>query len=309
MKRAARRAQPFSQDTVLMEDSEQTEVSVFATTCAPNGDQPGGNELPLPSQKKKKKPVPRDVVDEDHLCTLVSAYNVHFEEYSKGKTNVTQLIPSLVWKATYASYLHVYPASVFKQESLKDKLRDSLKELATGNSNELNAEKVAVQCNIVMSRLKCTDGHAKRNVLRARQKIVETVNLGSDSDGSESDPIEVPSPISNTPVMSNQTPATPQYQQKSSKGSMKENHPVTKAQMLQRQTTSIERLCTYYQQSTAKREALVEFKLQGNNEKHKRHRLANLKAAHEMGVIDDVELKVCVKELLFAEDLLPPKPL
>lgn len=88
---------------------------------------------------------------------------------------------------------------------------------------------------------------------------------------------------------------------------MKENIPLTKVQMLQRQSTSIEKLCELYRNSTQKREALVDFKLQGNSEKQKRHRIANLKQAHALGVISDEEFKVCVKELLCVSELLPSK--
>lgn len=84
----------------------------------------------------RKKAMLRDIVDELHLCTLIVAYNVHFEWYNQGKTIVNQLIPKLIRQSTYAAYKLKHPDSPFKPDSLKDKLCESLKELKTRTSNE-----------------------------------------------------------------------------------------------------------------------------------------------------------------------------
>lgn len=129
-------------------------------------------------------------MDKVHLCTLIVAYNVHFKKYSAGKMNVTQLITSLVWKSMYATYLLQHPGSMFKADNLKERLRDSLKELKTGTSNEENAEKVVIQCNHVMARLRCTKGHAKRNVLWKRHTILTSiVVLQSKLESSDIEPV------------------------------------------------------------------------------------------------------------------------
>jgi hypothetical protein len=48
------------------------------------------------------------------------SYNCHFVKYSKEKKNVTQLIPTLVWKAIYAKYRETYPDNIFQKDALKD---------------------------------------------------------------------------------------------------------------------------------------------------------------------------------------------
>lgn len=46
-----------------------------------------------------------------------------------------------------------------------------MKEIKTCTSNEDNA---TLQCNEVLEQLKCTDGHAIRNVLKRRQSIIDS---------------------------------------------------------------------------------------------------------------------------------------
>ncbi len=59
-----------------------------------------------------------------------------------------------------------FPNSIFQEESLKDRLQDTLKELNTSTTNEEGAEKVVLQSDQVLEQLKSTNGHATWNVLK-----------------------------------------------------------------------------------------------------------------------------------------------
>ena len=85
----------------------------------------------------------------------------------------------------YADYLEEYPNSAFKENNLKERVRETLNELNTGTSNEQGTGRAALQSNEVLKKLKLTNGHASRNVLQHRSNIIhgkgETVSsVGSD---------------------------------------------------------------------------------------------------------------------------------
>lgn len=104
-----------SKRTELMEVSGQTLVFEGLENTPPNiAPTPDFSDVSCEPSGGKKKATPREIVDELHLCTLIAAYNVHFEKYSEGKTNVNQLIPKLVWKSVYAAYKVKYPDSPFR---------------------------------------------------------------------------------------------------------------------------------------------------------------------------------------------------
>ncbi len=70
--------------------------------------------------------------------TLVASYKVHFVAYCIDKKHVSQLIlaTSTMWKAIYLHYLKAYPKAPFVEETPKDHLWETFKELKTCNSNE-----------------------------------------------------------------------------------------------------------------------------------------------------------------------------
>ncbi|CAM6100868.1 unnamed protein product [Calypogeia fissa] len=89
--------------------------------------------------EKADNPQKRMKIDSIQLCTMVSAYNVFFKRYSdkmttKGK-KTTQLIPTKVWVDVYDIYKSEFPDSSFTQVHLKEKLRETLKDIGIGNSN------------------------------------------------------------------------------------------------------------------------------------------------------------------------------
>jgi hypothetical protein len=73
----------------------------------------------------------------------------------------------------FKEYKDHYTDSHFVEETLKDRLRETLKEIKTDTSNEDNSTKVTLQCDDVLEQLKCTDRHAAWNVLKRRQSIID----------------------------------------------------------------------------------------------------------------------------------------
>ena len=65
------------------------------------------NELslpPRPSKAPRQEKGLRPIVESLHLSGLVASYNVYFAKYCKGRKQVTQLVPSLMWKEVFKEY-------------------------------------------------------------------------------------------------------------------------------------------------------------------------------------------------------------
>jgi hypothetical protein len=69
-----------------------------------------------------------------------------------------QLLPGLVWIPVYAEYWKYFPTSTFTEETLQDRLKETLKELKTGNSNQEGNEFAVTQDEEIMQQLKETTG-------------------------------------------------------------------------------------------------------------------------------------------------------
>jgi hypothetical protein len=91
-------------------------------------------EITEPVSKRAKLSNTRQFVESIHLSTLLAAHGRHFAKYSEGRTNVTQLVPKVVWRSVYKEFLEVYPSFEFAEETLKKKLTDEIKSLRTGTS-------------------------------------------------------------------------------------------------------------------------------------------------------------------------------
>ena len=113
----------------------------------------------------RSKPT-RPLVESLYLNCMVSTYNQFFASYSINWKNMSQLIPCLVWKNVYEHYCKQFPNSQLKKETLKDKLRETLKELKIGTSNEENSKREILQNPEVLIQLQSTNGHAMRNVIK-----------------------------------------------------------------------------------------------------------------------------------------------
>jgi len=58
-----------------------------------------GDVLPKQPKVVRQKKHPCQIVESFHLDTMATRYHQHFGSYFRDKKQVTQLIPSLVWKA------------------------------------------------------------------------------------------------------------------------------------------------------------------------------------------------------------------
>jgi hypothetical protein len=84
-----------------------------------------------------------------YLNFMAASYNHHFVLSNWDMTNVTNLIPSQVWKVVYKDYKKQFLDSKFHPKSLKDRLQKCLKELKIGTSNEHGTKKVLLQSDHV----------------------------------------------------------------------------------------------------------------------------------------------------------------
>ena len=149
----------------------------------------------------------------------------------------------------YADYLEEYPNSAFKENNLKERVRETLNELNTGTSNEQGTGRAALQSNEVLKKLKLTNGHASRNVLQHRSNIIhgkgETVSsVGSDDAKSVGTFSTV--------------------------GSSRK----TKAELLDQQAQSLRSMAQSMQTSTSMRQALLAQKVQESAQRIEQGKLA-----------------------------------
>jgi hypothetical protein len=235
----------------------------------------------------------RCIVDSLHLSTLVACYWTEFNAYSKGrKKNVTQLVPAKVWKKIYLRYKLKYPVSPFVEDTLKTKLRETLLELKTGTSNGDHGADVAVQSEQVFEELRSTDGHAKRNVLKRRQSIIDGTPLTKEF---PTDPL---TPTSGSHSSGGKTlPKSPRFAEEV----LKLKPHLTKSQLLEQQSDSLSSLATSFSVTNEKREAYIAKRMEVLAQKEKKQKIELLKTAMEVSVYTPDEFKLAVRTLLDLE--------
>ena len=158
-------------------------------------------EVVRTAEPPRKKPCPplvvngrirhnRSVVESEQLSVMVASYHQHFGKYSNGRKQVLQLIPNAVWKLVYADFLQRFEDNLFQEETLKERLRDMLRELKTGTSNEEDSDRPAIQPEDVIDAIRATDGRAAQNVLRVCQSMIDarSLSLGSSESGPPTSP-------------------------------------------------------------------------------------------------------------------------
>ena len=212
--------------------------------------------------KKRAKTGPRRFVESVHLSTLIASYNIHFAKYSEGRKNVTQLIPSAVWKSIYKDFTELHQDTGITEETLKIRVREELTSLKTGTSNE-NEKKAELQAESVLERLKMTPGHAKRNILKERIAII-----------SGKPNISVPSGDSD--LVSPKTARTVNP---------------TKAQLLAVQSSAIERIATVIS-------GLRQDRKESTKDKQLQTKLNNLERLVKLGIMTTDEMKANVKKYI-----------
>ncbi len=60
------------------------------------------------------------IVESLHLSIMATSDHIRFTTYYNGKKNMTQLIPSMVWKLIYTSYVGAYLDFSFVEDKLHD---------------------------------------------------------------------------------------------------------------------------------------------------------------------------------------------
>jgi len=177
------------------------------------------------------------------------------------------LIPTVAWKAVYNDYVIAYPKSPFHEDTLKDLLRDALKDFKTGNCNEKGTEKVVLQFDGVLTQLKALDDHSMRNVLKLKQDFINgrlgTIGVGPSFPSSIKANCPSPTLGPNNPPSSSIGPF---------KGSM------TKQEMLQFQSRNFITMASCFQVSSEICDALLATKMDINHRKNK-VKISNLKVA------------------------------
>jgi hypothetical protein len=148
------------------------------------GDILGGLKRGCIEARKLGEKRPKMMIGTEMLAILVASYNNHFSEYCKGRKNVTQRIPSKVWKSVYGDFLENKrvlsidsgvnddQSALPAERTLQDCLRGALKEQNTGTPDENITKHVTLQCEDTLTRLKQSDGHAASNMLKFRQTIM-----------------------------------------------------------------------------------------------------------------------------------------
>jgi hypothetical protein len=164
----------------------------------------------------------------------------------------------------------LYPKCNFKESSLKDAVRKTLKELKTGTSNEAGSEKACLQKETVLQQLKLTDGHAKRNILAQRQAIISAASNSTPSKRKQTDEADID--------VEKQRPS--------------------KAQTLEMQAKTIATLSYNFERSTNAREAYLKRKTELLERKAKRGRLSDLKEAKALGLISQEQFEAEARRLL-----------
>jgi hypothetical protein len=82
----------------------------------------------------------------------------------------------VVWKNIYIVYKLKYSNCILRGNTKRLTAR-KLKELKTRTSNEDDSDKVALHYDDVLEKLKTTDGHTSRNVLKKQQSFIDGVGL------------------------------------------------------------------------------------------------------------------------------------
>ncbi len=129
----------------------------------------------------RKENIPRQIVEFVQFSTMVTSYSLYFESYSIGKKRMIWLIFIAMWKQIYINYQVIYLDSIFVEETLKDYLWDTLKELKIGISNEEVLEKKTLQCDQVLEWWKVINGDATRNILKRHQSLIDEAPIPSPS--------------------------------------------------------------------------------------------------------------------------------
>lgn len=153
------------------------------------------------------------------------------------------------------------------EPNLKERVREALEELKTGTSNSEGTGKAELQSGDVLSKLKLTDGHAKRNILSHRRALIAVNEV----------PRQESSRVHDT--SSNDNPSLNQLLPKK-----------TKAAVLDEQSSAIVAMSKSMQKSTHDRSRLIDAKI-------RKEQLSTLKDMKDYWVISEEEFHQKVRSI------------
>ena len=131
------------------------------------------NAMDARAEARKRKCEPRQLVDSIHLSVLLSSYHHFFAKFSETlKKASKQIIPKTVWDQMYEKYVEQFPDLSFNPETLKTRVRETLEEIGTGRSDCRMEGGNSPQLDEFLQKIKETNGHASRNILNLRSKLM-----------------------------------------------------------------------------------------------------------------------------------------
>ena len=248
-------------------------------------DEQGLSQRPLKLTHRERYHQP--IVDSEVLSSLVLLYTTDFATYNNSTTNVTQLVPKKVWKLVYRQFLREHPGSKFAEDTLKDRLRKTLKELKTGTSNKEGSEKVVLQVRNILIRLRSTISHATRNILKLWQTMVDQFLSGGNppTPGQVQDDSLHPQSLGGARSHCFPSP------------SLAQKLP-TKAKFLASQSKSMSSIAWSMEARTERKEELLFIKMDIKMEKGKAVRIANLEHTRDLVATTEAEFKSQVRAIL-----------
>ncbi|CAM6083497.1 unnamed protein product [Calypogeia fissa] len=204
-------------------------------------------------------------IDSIQLCTIGSTYNVFFERYNdkiktKGK-KTTQLIPTKVWVDVYDMYKSKFPDSSFTQVHLKERLRETLKDIGTGNSNEALSEKAQMQSAKVLEKIQKGKKFCARNLHHLRREfVVGNTHVNAPPIPTPPAPVPAPTSSSDTECINLSSPGSPPVPDAPAPTAPKVSRP-TKAASLANQSFALASMAEEMKVGRVKRDKLLEAKL------------------------------------------------
>jgi len=190
------------------------------------------------------------------------------------------VILGIVWKNVYLDYQKEYPNSSIVEETLKDGLCDTLKELKTRNSNEEGLDNATFQFDDMLGHLKVTNGDASKNVLKRHQNMMDGV------------------PFHRLTILISNSPKHEEFAYILSASLDSRllacdggERMMTKVEMLQSQSKSMATIASHYASTSKIRDAFLAGKVELNNEHKKKIKINNLKATRDLRAILEKEFR------------------
>ncbi len=98
-----------------------------------------------------------------------------------------------MWKEVYTTYKNDDLDFKLYEETLKESLQETLRELKTKTSNQEGLKRVVLDYEEVLTHLKPMDAHSMHNVLKRLQSLIDDTNLSTPSNLASTPAFNLPS--------------------------------------------------------------------------------------------------------------------